>query len=558
MGNTQGLKPGQLQALERLYKRRFPSNAAYSLEQARELALLSRAFGRQLGVLIDRRGKPQMVIAGKPDSIYIPELPALPVGGRRLRGLRLLHTHLGEGCLSREDLMDMLFLRLDAVMALGVGEEGEPLNWQAAWLDAAKLRPAGSNTQTLPHYVQPLKAWHDCQLDWEALVENLEAGFGRDGAELGSGQDRAFLVSISTEPHAMQESHLDELEALAETAGLAIGGRMTQRVSRPDPRLILGKGKLAELEVAALEANADILIFDGELSPAQLHNLADMTERRVLDRTQLILDIFARRAVTRAGKLQVELAQLAYALPRLAGRRKALDRLAGGIGGRGPGESRLETDRRKSRERMAALRKSLEALRKQRTVARGKRSRRNIPVAALAGYTNAGKSTLLNKLTGSETLAENRLFATLDPTARKLRFPREREIIITDTVGFIRNLPDELLEAFRATLEELETANLLIHVADATHPEFERQIEAVHSTLEELGLHKLPRLLVLNKSEALSAEEKAALLSAHPGAILVSALTGAGLDRLLAKIEQLLFMATLEEGKEDENSTGNP
>lgn len=554
------MKPGQLTALERLYKRRYPQDAVYSLEQARELALLSRAFGRQLGLLIDRKGKPQLVIAGEPGSIFIPELAPLPVGSRRLRGLRLLHTHLGEGGLNQEDLMDMLFLRLDAVAALMVTANGEPSAWQGAWLDAAKLHPQSlqKNAAHLPYFVQKPLPWHECRLNWAELIENVEAGFAKTGAEVAADKDRAFLISVSTEPLAVQESHLQELQALAETAGLTVCGSMMQRISKPDPRLILGKGKLAQLEVEALAANADILVFDGELSPAQLHNLADTTERRVLDRTQVILDIFAQRAESRAGKLQVELAQLAYMQPRLSGQHKALDRLAGGIGGRGAGETKLETDRRKSRKRMAALRQALASLRKQRGVARSKRARANVPVAALAGYTNAGKSTLLNKLTASHTHAEDRLFATLDPAARRLRFPKEREIVLTDTVGFIRNLPRELLEAFRATLEELESADLLLHVADASSPELAQQIEAVEKTFFDLELDAMPRLLVLNKCDGLDAEERDTLAALYPGSVLVSAKSGEGLEQLLQKMEQIMFAQTLQGEKSSEDCSGNP
>ena len=312
---------------------------------------------------------------------------------------------------------------------------------------------------------------------------------------------------------------------------------MAQRVAQVNPRLILGKGKVAELEVLALQGRAGMLVFDGELSPAQLHNLADITERKVIDRTQLILDIFAQHAVTRAGKLQVELAQLRYTQPRLVGKNRAMDRLMGGIGGRGPGETKLETDRRKSRERMARIRKELDQLRRQRAFTRARRSRQGIPLAALVGYTNAGKSTLLNRLTRSDVLAENKLFATLDPTTRRLRFPAEREIILADTVGFIRNLPKELMDAFRATLEELEAADLLVHVADASHPDLLQQISAVETILAEMELDRVPRLLVLNKWDQLAAPARAELADAFPLALPVSAKSGDGLNSLLEQLE---------------------
>lgn len=440
--------------------------------------------------------------------------------------------------------MDLLFLRLDAIQALSVTEAGDPEKLQSAWLLPPDRYQEKKEAQSEAYFVDPPRVWHLAQCDFEGIRKAFEKSedLSSSPEKSGAGKERAFLLSVSTRPVPAQERNLDELEKLVETAGLKVGGRLAQRVNAINPSLILGKGKLAELEVEALRARAEILIFDGELSPAQLHNLADLTERKVLDRTQLILDIFAQHAVTRAGKLQVELAQLAYALPRLSGKNKALDRLMGGIGGRGPGESRLETDRRKSRARMAFLKKELENLRKQRSLTRKRRVRNGIPVVALVGYTNAGKSTLLNTLTASEVMAANKLFATLDPSTRRMRFPQAREITLADTVGFIRNLPNELKESFRATLEELSSADLLIHVADAAHEDLQQQMEAVENILEELGLQDSPCLLALNKSDQLSPETLEELKAAYPQAVFVSAQNGIGLDRLLEKMEQILFM----------------
>lgn len=508
--------------------------------------MLSRTVGRQIGLLIDRQGKAQMVIVGTATAIYIPALPRVAPG--RLRGWRLIHTHLGMSGLSQEDLMDMLFLSLDSVAALTVNPEGEPVQWHPAWImpqNASQLLLAMPGAVVQHSCLVGLsRPWHDTVCGLSELSTAIETGMGGNDKAQDVGET-AFLVSVSTEPQPIQERNLAELADLASSAGLIVGGKMIQRVVRPDPKLILGKGKLMELEVLALNARADLLIFDGELTPAQLHNLADVTERKVIDRTQLILDIFAQHAVTRAGKLQVELAQLAYGQPRLAGQHKALDRLAGGIGGRGPGESRLETDRRKSRERMAFLRRELDKLRRQRSLGRQRRERCGIPVAALVGYTNAGKSSLLNRLTASEVLCENRLFATLDPVTRRLRFPREREVTLADTVGFIRNLPKELVEAFRATLEELYQADVLIHVADASHPELERHVASVDRILEDLNLHEMARILVLNKCDLLPENEMQGLLNEWPEAFPVSANTGAGLPALLARLEQELFLHKL-------------
>ena len=528
----QGLKPSQLNALNRLFNRRFPSEDVYTIEQARELALLSRALGRQVGLLIDRKGRVQMVLVGEAGSILIPELPRGRTGQVRLRGLRLLHTHLSPDGISQEDLMDMLFLRLDAVIALSVNPTGDPVQWQAA-----HLLPSGATGK--PYHLDAPQPWDRTAAQFTATAEALEEELARRGEDAREAADapRALLVSVAAQPRILQERNLDELAELARTAGLTVAGRMAQRVAQVNPRLILGKGKVAELEVLALQGRAGMLVFDGELSPAQLHNLADITERKVIDRTQLILDIFAQHAVTRAGKLQVELAQLRYTQPRLVGKNRAMDRLMGGIGGRGPGETKLETDRRKSRERMARIRKELDQLRRQRAFTRARRSRQGIPLAALVGYTNAGKSTLLNRLTRSDVLAENKLFATLDPTTRRLRFPAEREIILADTVGFIRNLPKELMDAFRATLEELEAADLLVHVADASHPDLLQQISAVETILAEMELDRVPRLLVLNKWDQLAAPARAELADAFPLALPVSAKSGDGLNYLLEQLE---------------------
>ncbi len=476
-----------------------------------------------------------MVIVGKSDGIYIPELSRSRTSSTRLRGLRLVHTHLHAEGLSEEDLMDMLFLRLDAMVVLTVSRDGMPMQWQSAHL----LPPTAGSA----YRVEAMRVWSDTAIDLTAQARALEEELARvtsDGRESRT-ENRCILVSVSAEPRSVQERNLDELAELARTAGITVCGRMIQRTRTVQPRSILGRGKMAELEVQALAGQADMLVFDGELLPAQLHNLADITERKVLDRTQLILDIFAQHAVTRAGKLQVELAQLKYMLPRLTGKNRAMDRLMGGIGGRGPGETKLEIDRRRSRERMGRLRRELETLRRQRSYVRSNRSRNGIPLAALVGYTNAGKSSLLNTLTRSEVLAQNKLFATLDTTTRRLRFPAEREIVLADTVGFIRNLPAELMEAFQATLEELDSADLLIHVADAAHTDLFVQIESVESILTELGLAAVPRILVLNKWDLVNPYAQAELGDAFPDALHVSAVLGTGLDTLMRAIEKALL-----------------
>lgn len=516
----------------------------FSTEQARELAALSRLLGRQIGLLIDRQGKPELVLVGETNAIYIPELPRSREGAGRLRGLRLFHTHLTPDMLSQEDLMDMLFLRLDNVSVLSVDVAGLPARFQQAHL----LPP---NPDNKPYMVHSATSWDKADVNFAAQVEALEEELSRstpDVKEAQGAENRAVLVGVGAVSRSALESGLTELGELARTAGVTVAGTLIQRTPSINPKLIMGKGKLAELEVLALQGDAGLIIFDGELSPAQLRNLVDATERKILDRSQLILDIFAQRATTRAGRLQVELAQLQYMLPRLVGKNKALSRLAGGIGGRGPGETRLELERRRIGDRIARLKAELKTLRRQRSQIRSRRAKSRVPVASLVGYTNAGKSTLLNALTGSSVLSENKLFATLDPTTRRLRVPEERELIITDTVGFIRALPKELVEAFRATLEELEEADLLLHAADASHPELDMQLAAVDAVLESLSLHETPRLLVLNKIDALDAQTRETLAAVHPNAIFVSAVSGEGLDALSAEVVSRIDWANALEG----------
>ncbi|TVM14590.1 GTPase HflX [Oceanidesulfovibrio indonesiensis] len=549
-GNTQGLKPSQLKALSRLSHRRYPNDGGYTLDQARELAALSASVGRQIGLLIDRQGRPRHVLVGGPDSILIPELARSRLGAGRLRGLRLLHTHVHGEPLTREDLMDLVFLRLDSLACLRLGPHGMPERVQVAHLLPGLPDLPESGTPPVSEVGAPLGEdepyrvldfpWDKVDVDFASLTEALEDEWSRsEEAEtrvtMGE-ESRALLVHVSNLPKSAQDASLRELTALAETAGVQVAGTVSQRMAKPNPKTVLGKGKLADLEVAALNARAGLVLFDRELTAAQMRNLADITERKVLDRTQLILDIFAQHATSRAGKLQVEKAQMEYTLPRLVGRNKALSRLTGGIGGRGPGETKLELDRRKIRDRMTRIKDELKKLRKQRGAIRARRAKAGVPVVALVGYTNAGKSTLLNALTQSEVLAENKLFATLDPTTRRLRVPEERELILTDTVGFIRELPEELKEAFQATLEELESADLLVHVADAGHLELEEQVEAVEDILRDMDLHETPRITVLNKWDTVDEETREMRRNRYPDAIPVSAKTGAGLDYLSREI----------------------
>ncbi|WP_143177732.1 GTPase HflX [Cystobacter ferrugineus] len=539
-GNTLGLKPNQLKRLEATYRRRVRPEEVTSPELARHLSELSLETGRQIGVLINRRGDIEHVIVGDAFKLELPETGRVRAGDTRLRGLRLVHTHLKDEPLTPDDLTDLVLLRLDLVCAIVAGPEGLPGKVYLGFLDPEATGERAKYWKTeVADDVQRL------EVDPVARAEEIEAAFGRSvaGHEV-TAQGRAILVGVSTGDRERADSSMAELKELARTADVQVLDTFIQSRTQIDPRFVIGRGKLEELNLRAMQLFADTLIFDHDLTPSQARHIADHTNLKVLDRTQLILDIFAQHAHTAEGRLQVELAQLRYRLPRLAQRDEGLSRLAGGIGGRGPGETKLEIDRRRVRERISVLEKKIDALSASRQVRRQQRARHEVPVVSIVGYTNAGKSTLLNLLTNSDVVAENKLFATLDPSSRRLRFPRDHEVIITDTVGFIRELPPTLVNAFRATLEELADADLLLHVVDASDPEHPRQSEAVERILESLGLHEVPRLLVYNKSDLL--EEGVEGHDAHFTAqaregIAISARTGAGLKQLLLRVEELLW-----------------
>jgi len=359
-------------------------------------------------------------------------------------------------------------------------------------------------------------------------------------------QERAALVGLfsGNSRHFDPEHSLDELAGLASAAGASVVLRVLQERPKPDPATFLGSGKIATLATSCDELDIDVVIFDNELSPAQLRNLEQRLERKVVDRTQLILDIFARRARTREGKLQVELAQLKYLMPRLVGSATELSRLGGGIGTRGPGETKLETDRRRIRHRISIISKDIDLVRQRRSQLRERRHKAAVPTVALVGYTNAGKTTLFNTLTGGEAVASDALFVTLDPLVRRVRLPDRRELLVSDTVGFIERLPHSLVAAFRATLEEVASADLLLHVIDASSPERDRHIAAVHTVLAEVGADRVPSIDVFNKCDAISDTERSRVHALYPGALCVSAKTGEGRDDLIAAMEGRLALDT--------------
>ena len=535
-GNTTGLKASQVKALERLGKRRLSEDRLVTNELARELTEISNDVRRQVGVLIDRTGAVQHVMIGTQSGTELPDWGRLRAGRGRLRGLRLIHTHLaGEG-LTRDDETDLALLRLDAVVSIEVREDGLPGLAHAASLCAAN--EDGRSVEKLP-------PCHPAELDLEfgAWIRDLENELARVTATQDvDAAERAILVSVTAgRDRETLEMHVDELRELARAAGVEVVDVVTQSRPKVDPRTVIGAGKLSDLVIRCFQSDIDLVIFDQDMTPAQARNLSERMELRVIDRTQLILDIFAQRAATGDGKLQVELAQLKYRLPRLAQRADlSLSRLAGGIGGRGPGETKLESDRRRVRDRITRLEREAKRLTQQREGRRRKRGRRGVPVLSIVGYTNAGKSTLLRALTQSEVHIEDKMFATLDPVSRRLRFPREREVIITDTVGFIRDLPPDLVAAFHATLEELRDASLLLHVVDAASPDMDRRIQAVRDVLGELGLDQKPELLVLNQIDRLPEHEIEGLARRYQ-AIPVSALEGRGLRELLTKAEEILW-----------------
>ena len=531
-GNLAGLKSSQLQALERIYRRRIPAGELISSELARYLTERSRELNRQIGIILDRQGSVLHVIVGDDREIVIPDLSGYGLGRSGLRGLRCIHTHLKGEPLSQDDLNDLALLRLDLMVALSVGDDGLP-----GAVHYAYLLPPGPGERSV-EALSAASIYH-LNLDLGAFLRGLDAELERRMAEtvdLSDPREKAILVSVSQQPRQDIEDSLDELTELARTADLLVLDRVVQRPRQLNPRYLMGEGKIKEVIIRGLQMGATLLVFDQDLSPTQVRTISAMTEIKVIDRSQLILDIFARRAHTLDGKVQVELAQLKYILPRLMGKGTAMSRLMGGIGGRGPGETKLEIDRRRIRERITRLEKQLDNLARGRLQRRQKRIRAAVPIVSIVGYTNAGKSTLLNALTQSAVFTENLLFATLDTSTRRLRFPQEREVIITDTVGFIRQLPKSLLGAFKSTLEELEDADLLLHVVDLSNPRFEEQIAAVERILVDLDLARIPRLLVFNKIDQVPSGEVAALCRRFQ-AIGVSALDRSSFTPLMQALQ---------------------
>jgi GTP-binding protein HflX len=492
--------------------------------------------------LVNRRGNITHVIIGDHQGLFIPDLSGYRSSVTRLRGLRLVHTHLNKEPITQDDLTDLTFLHLDLVTAISVNKNCLPGKTYLAYL--LPQNPQNEKWAFL-EFFHP----SEIKLDFLELITSLEEELERKQKPLkkAEGKEKALLISVSNKAKHETNDSINELRELAESCNISVLDHIIQYLPQVDPRHFLGQGKLREVAIMSIQRGATLLIFDCELNPAQIKSITDQTEMKVIDRTQLILDIFAQRAQSKEGKIQVELAQLKYLLPRLVKKNTAMSRLMGGIGGRGPGEQKLEIDRRRVRDRINRLEKEIKKLQKRRITTRKKREKGDLPIISIVGYTNAGKSTLLNSLTHSHVHVEDRLFATLDPTSRRLRFPRDTEVIITDTVGFIRDLPQDLVNAFRATLEELSQADLLVHIIDVSNPNFKRQMDACEKILTDLELGRIPMIRVFNKDDQFPDQEMLKNLCRLYDAMSISAVNTETLIPLTEKIEELILNQKSEE-----------
>jgi GTP-binding protein HflX len=537
-GNTSGLSPSETKALERLYRRRVPFDRLTTPELTKSLCEVSQSTRRQVGVLVDRAGTVHWVVIGDASKLDLPDIGRLRGAAGRFRGLRLIHTHFGNEPLTRDDLVDLTRLRLDLVAAICIADGGHPM-----WVYYGHNAPIAGAERGDPFVTFGPIPYSHLDVSPEQLVGALEEQFARIARTRAvvAKDGRAILVHVCDKRHAYQaEDSLRELHELARTAGVDVADTVLQVRDQVDPKYVLGRGKLEQVVIRAMQLDVEVLIIDQNLSPAQATAIARVTDLKVIDRTQLILDIFAQRAQSRDGKLQVELAQMRYLLPRLGQKDDALSRLTGGIGGRGPGETKLEIGKRRARERISRLQDQLKQSAKQRKQRRQRRNRQGVPVVAIVGYTNAGKSTLLNALTDSDVLAEDKLFATLDTRSRRIRFPEEREVVITDTVGFIRKLPKDLFNAFRSTFEEAQDADLLLQVVDVSDPAYDEHNKTTEELLVELGLERVPRLVVANKADRIEPRQAAAIARGL-GGVAVSSLDRRTFLPLLQRMTAMLF-----------------
>lgn len=534
-GNKNGVSDYLLTQLETIYENRVMEDVMLPYEIARQMGQITAKIKREIAVYLNRQGQVVLVAVGDCRNVSLPDLGRRR-GEKRLAGIRCIHTHpSGSGYLSDMDLSALEQLQLDVMVALGIDGQGKIINIGMAW---------GSVTDDNPEILL-YDHWSDFeQIDFRQEITRLEKQEkDRVGYATEREQERALLVAVQTdkEEEAAYSYSVEELAELAKTAGVEVVGIVRQRRNNAVAATYIGKGKLEEVRQTLQNNPAEVIIFNDDLTPVQQRNLEALLGCKMIDRSSLILDIFAQRARSNEGKIQVELAQLKYALPRLQGQGIALSRLGGGIGTRGPGETKLETDKRAIKRKIKDLESRLQEIVKTRNLHRQRRNKQNIPLVALVGYTNVGKSSLLNLLTGSHIMAENKLFATLDTTTRLLSLPNGGECLLTDTVGFIRKLPHHLVAAFRATLEETLDADLLLHVVDGASDGVEGQAEVVLSLLKELGVADKNILTVVNKIDLLpSGNGLQRLLTIFPDSVAISVAEERGITHLLEKMEQML------------------
>ncbi len=554
-GNIHGLKPSLVKKLSNLYRRKLPPSSVMTPELARAMTELALETNREVVLLVDRRGHVVTVSVGDASKTEFPNLERGREAESRLRGLSLVHAHPKPGPLSKSDLTTLFLNRLDAIVAVETKPDGLPGNAHLAHLTPPNAILEEEDWRIhAPQSVQSLEDW-----DFAGNTRALEEEFARLSKmreTKRSSAERAILIGVDRGHGVRAEESLDELAELARTAGAEVVWRDLQYRKHIKPGTVIGRGKLDELTSKAYHLDADVLIFDQDLSPAQAREIEEITSLKILDRTQLILDIFAQHASGQESKLQVELAQLRYMLPRLLGKGTQLSKIGGSAGGsasgaigtRGPGETKLELDRRRINDRIAFLDRGLQEIGKRQAERRKSRTRNNVPVVAIVGYTNAGKSTLLNALTHANVLVEDKLFATLSPTSRRGYLEGYGEVIFTDTVGFIRDLPKDLKRAFRSTLEELQDVDVLLHVIDAASDGMLERFKAVEEILEELELKTIPRLVVLNKIDRADPFDLDDKLERFVG-VGVSAATKRGLEELKSRVLQGILVARAEPPK---------
>lgn len=541
-GKTLGLKKNQVKALERLMRRKIPQEQAVSAELASEMAALSSQTRRCIGVVVDRRGRVIKAAIGNAHRVDYPNGHDEAVSERRLSGLRFIQSSFGDGGLDHSDLLPLARHRLDALIQIKVNNRGE-----AESVRFAKLVPPNRQGKKMDCSA-PIQL-EDLPGDFLESIAALEEELHRAGSGLKNvdAAERAILVGVHSGDVAQARESIQELAELARTAGIEVLDRCLQRRDHPDPRTVMGSGLLEEIVHRAAVLNAGLLIINQNISPVQCRNLERASGLRVFDRTMLILEIFGRRAVTRDGKIRVELARLQYLLPFLSGRGGEMSRLGGGHGAvRGSGEQKLEIDRRVIRRRIDHLEDEIEKIGVRREELRKRRRLSGIPTIALVGYANAGKSTLFNAITKSHVHSEDLLFATLETTVRRVHLPGGTDAAFIDTVGFLRDLPTSLLDAFRATIEEIDNADLILHLVDSSHPSFLRHMEAVEHILDLLGLGGIPRLVIFNKRDLIDAAGIAPI-ARREGGMLLCALDPSDVRALDERIEKILLGEGLEQ-----------